>query len=122
MQKQAQAPDIQSVLMGDLFNSDQQPRVDGIKQVIDSLKDRVQPLTPVQMKVISYLEHLQSRSLHDHKKNKTYQSIIDRIDKDAHKVAPPGFFIRVIEALIPRQTYIDGKAAQQMARENEGRE
>src|SRR5690625_3093677 len=118
MQKQAQAPDIQSVLMGDLFNSDQQPRVDGIKQVIDSLKDRVQPLTPVQMKVISYLEHLQSRSLHDHKKNKTYQSIIDRIDKDAHKVAPPGFFIRVIEALIPRQTYIDGKAAQQMARED----
>src|SRR5690625_7221375 len=111
MQKQAQAPDIQSVLMGDLFNSDQQPRVDGITQVIDSLKDRVQPLTPVQMKVISYLEHLQRRSLHDHKKNKTYQSIIDRIHKCAQKGAPPGLLIRVIEAWVPCQTYVDGKAA-----------
>lgn len=113
-------PEIAQVVQGDIYRQNNQPHVDGIKQVLDTLKDRVQPLTPVQMQIISYLEHLQDRPLHNGKK--IYADLIGRIVNDRDKVAPAGFFIRVIESLIPRPTYIDGKSAQKMARENKGDE
>lgn len=113
--------DLQSTLSQTLYRADQ-PDVSNIKQVIESLKDRVQHLSPTQMRVIGYLEHLQSRSLHKAEKNKTYQYLIDMIQTDAHRVAPPSFFIRVIESLIPRPTYIDGKEAKNIATKYEGGE
>lgn len=115
MQKPA---DIQSVLMGDLYRGDQQPKIADVKQVLDTLKERVQPLTPAQLQAIQYLRHLQSRPIHEGKK--PYDDIIKAIEEGAPKVAPPGFFIRVIEALIPRTQYIDGKSYEKMKAESEG--
>lgn len=108
--------DIQSVLMSDLYR-ESAPAVADVKQVIDTLKDKVQPLTPQQMQVIGYLEHLQSRSIHGG--NKPYESLIKQIRDDAPRVAPPGFFIRVIEALIPRTQHIDGEAAKTIKAEKD---
>jgi hypothetical protein len=111
--------DLQSVLMGDLYKSDSQPRVADVKQVIDTLKDHVQPLTPVQVQAVGYLEYLQDRPIHGGKK--PYKEIINRIRNDAVRVAPPGYYIRVIEALIPRTQHIDGQAAKTIKAEREGK-
>lgn len=92
--------------------------IDSVKQVIDTLKDKVQPLTPQQMQAVGYLMDLQKRPLH--KGAKTYQSIIDHIVNDAQKVAPSGFFIRVIEALIPRPISVDSKTYEKMKKESDG--
>lgn len=113
------AADIQQVLFSEIYQQNSQPRIADVKQVIDTLKEAVQPLTPVQMQVVGYLENLQSRPLHGGKK--PYEAIISRIVKDAPRVAPPSFFIRVIEALIPRTTYIDGKSADKIASERDGK-
>lgn len=111
--------DIQGVLSGDIYRNDQKPSIADVKQVIDTLKDKIQPLTPVQMQVMGYLEYLQSRSIHG--KNKPYDYLIKQINDDAHKVAPPGYFIRIIEALIPRTMYVDGKSYEKMASERDGK-
>lgn len=113
------APDIQSVLMNDLYRNDQQPKIADVKQVIDTLKERVQPLTPAQLQAITYLNHLQDRSIHSD--TKPYDDLIKAIEGGAPKVAPPGFFIRVIEALIPRTQYIDGKSYEKMKSEIDGK-
>lgn len=109
--------DIEGVVNQDLY-SNPMPQVDGVKQVLESLKDRVQALTPAQMQAIGYLEYLQTRPIHDGKK--PYDELIDRIQNHAYRVAPPGFFIRVIEALIPRPMHVDGKTYEKMRKENEG--
>jgi len=106
--------DIQGVLSQDLY-SNPAPTIDGVKQVLDTLKDKVQALTPAQMQAIGYLRYLQSRSIHNGQK--PYDSIIDHIQNEAQRVAPPGFFIRVIEALIPRQINVDGKTYEKMNKE-----
>lgn len=111
------APDIQEVLSSDLY-ANPAPQIDGVKQVLDTLQDKVQPLTPVQLQAISYLEYLQSRPIHEGQR--PYDSIIKRIVEDAPKVAPPGYFIRVIEALIPRPIHVDGKTFEKMKKESEG--
>lgn len=111
-------PDIQGILMGDIYRSEQQPQIASVKQVIDTLKDKLQPLSPVQLQVTGYLEYLQGRKLH--KGKKPYDAIIKQIKVDAPLVAPPGFFIRVIEALIPRTQHIDGVAAKTIKAEREG--
>ncbi|MCY7486729.1 hypothetical protein [Paenibacillus alvei] len=113
----AKPADIQGVLMGDLYRGDQ-PQIADVKQVLDTLKERVQPLTPVQIQAIQYLKHLQSRPIHNGKK--PYEDTIKAIEDGAPKVAPPGFFIRVIEALIPRTQYIDGKSYEKMKSESDG--
>lgn len=110
--------DIQKVLMSDLYKQDNQPQIASVKQVIDTLKDKIQPITPVQMQVLGFLAHLQSRPLHNGVK--VYDSLIKQIRDDAPLVAPPGFFIRVIEALIPRTQHIDGEAAKTIKAENNG--
>jgi hypothetical protein len=115
---QAKAPDIQGVINPDLY-SDPAPNIDSVKQVLDTLKDRVQPLTPQQMQAIGYLETLQKRPIHGGKK--PYQHIIDHIRDDAYKVALPGFFIRVIEALIPRPISVDTKTFEKMKKENDAK-
>lgn len=111
------APDIQGVLSSDLY-ANPAPQIDGVKQVLDTLQDKVQPLTPVQLQAISYLEYLQSRPIHEGQR--PYDAIIKRIVEDAPKVAPPGYFIRVIEALIPRPIHVDGKTFDKMKKESEG--
>lgn len=109
--------DIQGTLSADLY-SQTEPTIDGVKQVLDTLKDRVQALSPRQMQAIGYLEHLQSRPIHGGKK--VYADLIKRIQNEAFRVAPPGFFIRVIEALIPRPMHVDGKTYEKMRKESEG--
>jgi len=116
---QQAAPDLQSVLMADLYRNEQQPRVADVKQVIDTLKPHAQPLTPDQMRVIGYLEYLQSRTIHGGKK--PYDGIIQLIRDEAVRVALPSYWIRVIEALIPRTQHIDGQAAKLIKAEKEGR-
>lgn len=109
---------IEKIVNDDIY-SNPMPQVDGVKQVLESLKDRVQPLSPTQMQAIGYLEHLQSRPIHGGKK--PYKELISRIQDQSHRVAPPGFFIRVIEALIPRTINVDGKTYEKMQRDNDGR-
>jgi len=117
IQQQAPQVDLQGVLLGDIYRNESQPRIADVKQVIDTLKDKVQPLTPMQMQAIGYLEHLQSRPIHKNKK--PYDDLIKLIRDKAPLVAPPGFFIRVIEALIPRTQHIDGEAAKLIKAERE---
>lgn len=109
--------DLEGIVNQDLY-SNPMPQIDGVKQVLETLKDRVQALTPTQMQAIGYLQHLQQRQIHG--SNKPYEELIDRIQNHAYRVAPPGFFIRVIEALIPRPTTIDAKTAAKMSQEKEG--
>jgi hypothetical protein len=89
--------------------------VDGVKQVLDTLKDRVQALSPTQMQGIAFLEYLQSREIH--KGQRPYDHIISTLRDESYRVAPPGFFIRVIEALIPRPISVDQKTADKMKKE-----
>lgn len=110
--------DIQKVMMHDIYNRDEKPSIAEIKQVLDTLKDKVQPLTPMQLQCIGLLRHLQERSLHSNKK--VYEPLIKQIRDDAPLVAPPGFFIRVIEALVPRTQHIDGDAAKTIKAEKDG--
>jgi hypothetical protein len=114
----AQAPNIQSVVNADLYNNPM-PMIDGVKQVIQALEDKIQPLTPAQLQAIGYLDMLQDRAIHAGKK--PYQKIIDRIINDAPKVAPPGYFVRVIEALVPRPLYVDGKTFEKMNKEKDAK-
>ncbi|MEK4493997.1 hypothetical protein NYE44_30560 [Paenibacillus sp. FSL L8-0493] len=109
--------DLEGIVNQDLY-SNPMPQIDGVKQVLETLQDRVQALTPTQMQAIGYLEYLQTRGIHDG--NRPYSELIDRIQNHAYRVAPPGFFIRVIEALIPRPTTIDAKTAAKMNQEREG--
>lgn len=112
------APDIQGVLNADLY-ANPAPTVDGVKQVIDTLKEKVQPLTPQQMQAVGYLNYLQSRPIHGG--NRPYDAMIKHIVEEAPKVAPPGYFIRVIEALIPRPINVDGKTFEKMKKEADGK-
>lgn len=109
--------DLEKVVNQDLY-SNPMPQIDGVKQVLETLQDRVQALSPSQMQAIGYLEHLQARPIHGG--SKPYAELIDRIQNNAYRVAPPGFFIRVIEALIPRPMHVDGKTYDKMRKENEG--
>lgn len=111
---QHRAPDVQGVLSGDLY-AQPVPTVDGVKQVLETLKDRVQALSPSQMQGIAYLEYLQSRPIH--KGQKPYDGIIKMMREESYRVAPPGFFVRVIEALIPRPISVDGKTFEKMKKE-----
>lgn len=118
MAQQTHTPiDIQAVLNKDLY-SDAAPQIDSVKQVIDTLKEKVQPLTPGQMQAIGYLKMLQERPIH--KGKKPYDTIIKHIQEDAQRVAPSGFFIRVIEALIPRPISVDSKTYDKMKKESNG--
>lgn len=117
MYSKPQAPDIQGVITSDLYRNPE-PTIDNVKQVLDTLKDKVQPLTPQQMQAIGYLQYLQRRPIHEGEM--VYQDIIDHIQNDAKRVAPPGFFIRVIEALIPRPISVDGKTYEKMQKESNG--
>lgn len=110
--------EIGAILAQDLY-SQQQPQVDGLKQVLDTLKDRVQPLSPVQLQAIGYLEYLQSRPIHKNKK--TYENLIKLIKDERQNVAPPGFFIRVIEAITGGTKYVTHESTQQMTQEREGK-
>ena len=109
---------ISGVITKDLY-AQAEPTIDGVKQVLDTLKDRVQALDPKQLQAIGYLEYLQSRSIHGGKK--VYGDLIDRVQNQAYRVAPPGFFIRVIEALIPRPMSVDGKTYEKMKRDNDSK-
>lgn len=110
--------EIGQILAQDLY-SQQQPQVDGLKQVLDTLKDRVQPLSPVQLQVIGYLNHLQNRLIH--KDKKTYDSIIKLIVDERQSIAAPGFFIRVIEAITGGTKYVTHESTQQMTQERDGK-
>lgn len=111
-------PDLQGVIGGDLY-APQAQQIDNVKQVLDTLKDRVQPLTPIQVQALEYLNYLQGRKLHGGAK--PYDHLMKTIENYAQKVAPPGFFIRVIEALIPRPIHVDSKTHEKMKKENDGR-
>lgn len=108
---------LENIVNKDLYDNPM-PQIDGVKQVLETLQDRVQALTPRQMQAIGYLQYLQQRDIHGGRK--PYEELIDRIQNHAYRVAPPGFFIRVIEALIPRPTTIDAKTAAKMNQEREG--
>ena len=110
--------EIGAILAQDLY-SQQQPQVDGLKQVLDTLKDRVQPLSPVQLQAIGYLEYLQSRAIH--KKDKPYDPIIKLIKEERQNVAPPGFFIRVIEAITGGTKYVTHESQTNMNQERDGK-
>ncbi|MEV2909518.1 hypothetical protein ABNF65_12930 [Paenibacillus larvae] len=110
-----QAPDIQGVITHDLY-SNPAPTIDGVKQVLDTLKPHVQALAPAQMQAIGYLEYLQNREIHGD--TKPYTELIKLIKDEAPRVAPPGFFVRVIEALIPRPVHVDGKTFEKMKKES----
>jgi hypothetical protein len=109
--------EIGAILQADLY-AQATPQVDGLRQVIDTLKDRVQPLSPIQLQAIGYLKHLANRNIH--KDKKVYEMIIEQIYKERQNVAPPGFFIRIIEAITGGTKYVTHESTQQMKNEREG--
>ena len=60
--------DLQSTLMGDLYRSESKPPTADVKQVIDTLKERVQPLTAEQMR-LSATSNISSPGLCTGRKN-----------------------------------------------------
>lgn len=113
-------PDLQQVITQDLFSS--QPSVADIKQVLDFMEPHAQPLSEAQIRAIAYLNHLGNRPLHEEyrKTNKRhpYESFIKWIMESAQTAANPNVFIRVIEALVPKQSprTIEGAIAQEATR------
>ena len=109
--------------LGNLLSKDlyaqSQPQIDAIKQVIDTLKDRVQPLAPIQLQVIGYLEHLANRPIH--KTKDVYKWIVDLMYGKRMDVAKPGFFIRIIEALTGGTKYVPHETMANMSQEREGK-
>jgi hypothetical protein len=110
------ATDIQKVINNDLY-SEPQPVVADVKQVIQALDEKAVPLTGPQIRAMNYLEYLQSRPIHQGKR--PYDGIIESIKNDTKKTAMPGFFIRVIEAMIPRPIHMDEKGFKAMLKEQQ---
>lgn len=110
------AYDIQKVINNDLY-SEPQPATADVKQVINELENKAVPMTGHQIRAKNYLEYLQSREIHQGKK--PYQHIIDSIENDTKKTALPGYFIRVIEAMIPRPIHMDEKGFKAMLKEQQ---
>lgn len=108
--------DIQSVINRDLY-SEPQPHIAEVKQVIEQLEDKIVPLSSAQVQAINYLQYLQSRPLHNG--NKPYKNLIESIEKHAKKTGLPGYFIRVIEALVPRPVHLDEKGFRAMLKEQQ---
>jgi hypothetical protein len=111
--------EIGNVLAGDLY-AQSTPQVDGLKQVIDTLKDHVQPLHPAQLQAVGYLKYLAERRIHA-KNKKVYDELIRMIVEERQKIAKPGFFIRVIEAITGGTKYVTHESQTQMTQEREGK-
>lgn len=110
------ALDIQKTINNDLYSEPKAVTAD-VKQVIEQLQDKAVPLTGYQIRSMNYLKYLQSRPIHEGKK--PYQHIIESIGEDAKKTAMPGFFIRIIEAMIPRPVHMDEKGFKAMIKEQQ---
>jgi hypothetical protein len=108
--------DIQKVINNDLYSEPQAVTAD-VKQVIEQLADKIVALTGSQVRAVNYLEYLQNRPIHGGKK--PYESIVQSIRKDAKKTGNAGFFIRVIEAMIPRPIHMDEKGFKAMIKEQQ---
>lgn len=110
------ATDIQKVINDDLYGQPQAVTAD-VKQVLHELEDKAVPMTGQQIRAKNYLEYLQSRPLHNGKR--PYEHLIESIQKDTKRTAMPGFFIRVIEAMVPRPMHLDEKGFKAMLKEQQ---
>lgn len=92
------ADKLQSVITDNLFPEVQ--HISDVKQVLEEMTTKAQELQPEQIRAILMLRQMgENKFLHE--KN-PYEGIIKFIMEGKVLVADPGFYIDVIEALIPK--------------------
>lgn len=99
MQNNSNAEKLQSVISDNLFPEVQ--HISDVKQVIEEMKEKAQSLTQEQIKAIILLKELgQNEYLHG--KEDPYKDLIKFIMDGKILVAEPEYYIKTIEALIPK--------------------
>ncbi|GIN62762.1 hypothetical protein J27TS8_27550 [Robertmurraya siralis] len=93
------AEKLQSVISDDLFPQVQ--HISDVKQVLEEMKSNSQDLREPQMKALILLEQMGKNSYLHGDKN-PYKPLIDFIMKGKELVADPEYYIKTIEALIPK--------------------
>lgn len=90
---------LQNVIGDNLFP--EVHHISDIKQVIEELQGKAQNLTQEQIKAIILLDSLGSNE-YLHGKDNPYKGLRDFIMEGKTHVAEPDYYIKVIEALIPK--------------------
>lgn len=93
------AEKLQSAISDDLFP--QVNHISDVKQVLEEMKGNAQELREVQLKGIVLLQQMGGNNYLHGDKN-PYKKLIDFIMKGKELVADPDFYIKTIEALIPK--------------------
>lgn len=93
------AEKLQSVISDNLFPEVQ--HISDVKQVIEEMQSKAQSLTQQQIKAIILLEDL-GRNEYLHGKESPYKELIKFVMEGKVLVAEPEYYIKTIEALIPK--------------------
>lgn len=93
------AEKLQTAISDDLFPTVN--HISDVKQVLEEMKGNAQDLREVQLKGIVLLQQMGSNKYIHGEKN-PYQKLIEFIMKGKELVADPEFYIKTIEALIPK--------------------
>jgi ABC-type hemin transport system substrate-binding protein len=93
------AEKLQSVISDDLFP--QMNHISDVKQVLEEMKSNAQNLREPQMKALILLNRMgENEYLHGDKN--PYKKLVDFIMKGKEFVADPEYYLKTIEALIPK--------------------
>ncbi|MEH7126026.1 hypothetical protein V7127_22705 [Bacillus sp. JJ1773] len=90
---------LQSAISDDLFPTVN--HISDVKQVLEEMKGNAQDLREVQLKGIVLLQQMGTNKYLHGDKN-PYQKLIEFVMKGKELVADPDFYIKTIEALIPK--------------------
>lgn len=93
------AEKLQSVISDDLFPQVQ--HISDVKQVLEEMKSIAQDLREPQMKALILLEQM-GNNTYIHGEKNPYKPLIEFIMKGKELVADPEYYIKTIEALIPK--------------------
>jgi ABC-type hemin transport system substrate-binding protein len=93
------AEKLQSVISDDLFP--QMNHISDVKQVLEEMKSNAQNLREPQMKALILLNRMgENEYLHGEKN--PYKKLVEFVMKGKEFVADPEYYIKTIEALIPK--------------------
>ncbi|MGG5253523.1 hypothetical protein ACQYAD_08510 [Neobacillus sp. SM06] len=93
------AEKLQSVISDDLFP--QVNHISDVKQVLEEMKGNAQDIREPQMKAIILLQRM-GENTYLHGDKNPYKPLIDFVMKGKELVADPEYYIKTIEALIPK--------------------
>ncbi|MFC4323692.1 hypothetical protein [Litchfieldia salsa] len=97
--QQNNAEKLQNVISDDLFP--QMQHISDVKQVLEQMKGNAQELQEPQIKALILLESL-GKNKYLHGDTNPYKPLIDFVREGKVLVADPEYYIKTIEALIPK--------------------